>query len=212
MESPKYNKIYHISDIHIRNTEIHKEEYLHVFSNLYQYLNEVKDDNSLIVITGDILHNKDRLTPLCIEICVDFFTNLAKLMTTICIAGNHDFNIRNTDQQDALSSILYKRKIKNLHYLINSGVYKFNNILFGVSSLIDNQFSSAADIHEVGIKIALYHGAISNSKNSVGFEFSDKSITNFDGYDLVLLGDIHYHQYLNDGCKAPCWAKPVKKL
>jgi hypothetical protein len=30
-----YNTIYHISDIHIRNTELHVEEYLHVFNNLF---------------------------------------------------------------------------------------------------------------------------------------------------------------------------------
>ena len=66
-----------------------------------------------------------------------------------------------------------------------SGIYRFNNILFGVSSLIDNKFISGSDINEDGIKIGLYHGIISNSKNSKGFEFSDKSITKFDNYDLV---------------------------
>ena len=105
-----YDKIYHISDIHIRNTEYHKEEYLYVFNNLYNYLYTVKNDgsegpcrvhstcNSLIVITGDILHNKDRLTPLCIELCCDFLMTLSKIMTVVFIAGNHDINIKNSDQ------------------------------------------------------------------------------------------------------------------
>jgi hypothetical protein len=193
-----YEKIYHISDIHIRNTESHKEEYLHVFNNLYEYLNQVKDDKSMIVITGDILHNKDRLTPLCIELCYDFLTSLSKIMLVVFIAGNHDINIRNIENHDGLQSIFYKRKNKNLYYLRESKVYRFNNILFGVSSLHDNNILSANEIDYEGIKIGLYHGIISNSKNSIGFEFSDKSITQFDGYDLVLLGDIHYHQYLNE--------------
>ena len=119
-------------------------------------------------------------------------------MKTIIIAGNHDFNMRNLEQQDALSSILYKRKIDNLYYLRETGIYTFNNINFGVSSLIDNNFISSNEILNEGLKIALYHGAVSNSKNSLGFEFSDKSITKFDGYDYVLLGDIHYYQYLNE--------------
>ena len=197
-----YKRIYHISDIHIRNTEYHIIEYLHVFDNLYKYLesfSESDKNEGLIVITGDILHNKDRLTPLCISLCVDFLSKLANIMTTIIIAGNHDFNMKNLEQQDALSSILYKRKINNLHYLRESGIYNFNNILFGVSSLIDNKFISANEIETSDkIKIGLYHGAVSNSRNSIGFEFSDKSITKFDGYDLVLLGDIHYYQYLNE--------------
>ena len=53
----KYTKIYHISDIHIRNTEEHILIYNHVFDNLYEYLESVKNKQGLIVITGDILHN-----------------------------------------------------------------------------------------------------------------------------------------------------------
>ena len=86
----KFNKIYHISDIHIRNTELHVEEYKHVFNNLYDYLISVKNNYSLIIITGDILHNKDKLTPLSISLCVDFLSKLSQIMLTIFIAGNHD--------------------------------------------------------------------------------------------------------------------------
>ena len=194
----KYDKIYHISDIHIRNTDEHICIYSHVFENLYKYLNTVKSDKSLIVITGDILHNKNKLTTTCETICVDFFMKLSSIMTTIIIPGNHDFNEKANTIEDSLSTILYKRKFDNLHYLKFSGVYRFNNILFGVSSLIDNKIIKASDISEPGLKIGLYHGAVANSKNSKGFEFSNKSMTNFDGYDLVLLGDIHYFQYLNE--------------
>jgi len=194
----KYEKIYHISDIHIRNTEDHKIIYEHVFDNLYKYLESVKNINSLIVITGDILHNKDKLTATGEEICINFFEKLSSIMETIIIAGNHDFNEKNNNILDSISIILYKRNLENIHYLRESGIYRFNNIIFGVSSLIDNKFIKASDINEKGMKIALYHGAVNNSKNSKGFEFSDQSLTKFDGYDLTLLGDIHFYQYLND--------------
>jgi DNA repair exonuclease SbcCD nuclease subunit len=130
----KYDKIYHISDIHIRNTEEHIKIYSHVFENLYKYLLDVKSDKSLIVITGDILHNKNKLTTVCETICVDFFEKLSSIMTTIIIPGNHDFNEKANTIEDSLSTILYKRDFDNLHYLKLSGVYRFNNILFGVSS------------------------------------------------------------------------------
>jgi len=194
----KYDKIYHISDIHIRNTEEHIKIYEHVFDNLYKYLHSVKSKNSLIVITGDILHNKDKLTTTCETLCVDFLEKLSSIMTTIIIPGNHDFNEKANTKEDSLSTILYKRPFNNLYYLKHSGVYKFSNILFGFSSLIDNKFIKASDINDPGIKIGLYHGAVANSKNSQGFEFSKNSITNFEGYDFVLLGDIHYYQYLNE--------------
>ena len=194
----KYEKIYHISDIHIRNTEDHKIIYSHVFDNLYTYLESVKNNNSLIVVTGDILHNKDKLTATGEEICINFFEKLSSIMDTIIIPGNHDFNEKNNNILDSISIIIYKRDFKNMHYLKDSGIYRFNNILFGVSSLIDNKFINASDINEKGLKIALYHGAVHNSKNSKGFEFSEQSLTKFDGYDLTLLGDIHFYQYLNE--------------
>jgi len=49
---------YHISDIHIRNDQRY-DEYNEVFDNLFLELrNDINEKNneSLIVITGDILH------------------------------------------------------------------------------------------------------------------------------------------------------------
>jgi len=205
----KYEKIYHISDIHIRNTENHIETYLHVFENLFTYLKKENVKKSLLVICGDILHSKDKLTPVSIKLLLVFIGQLLNIMPhVIIIAGNHDINerglIHNNDvksyDNDPLSSILYMRNLKNLHYLKSSGLYRFNNIIFSVMSLLDkgDGFINGNDIEEEGIKIALYHGSMNNAKNSHGFEFSSKSISIFDGYDYVLLGDIHKYQYLND--------------
>ena len=67
-----YDTIYHISDIHIRLKDRHLE-YRNVFDNLYKKLNR-KKKNSLIVLTGDILHSKDELSPECIDLTIDFFS------------------------------------------------------------------------------------------------------------------------------------------
>ena len=92
-----YDKIYHISDIHIRNTQYHEKEYLHVFNELYDYINETKTNNSIIVICGDILHN-EQINNISEILCIDFFDNLNKLLPTIIIAGNHEIlNILDTE-------------------------------------------------------------------------------------------------------------------
>jgi len=128
-ENIKYDKIYHISDIHIRNTEEHINIYQHVFNNLYKYLHTVKSDKSLIVITGDILHNKDKLTTTSETLCVDFLEKLSSIMTTILIPGNHDFNEKaNTLSVDAKPYMSYLDR-KCLVW-INS-VYKKDFELFG---------------------------------------------------------------------------------
>jgi len=195
----KFKKIYHIADIHIKNNLSFHEEYKYVFNELYKFL-KTNNKNSILVICGDILHTSNNISPETQNLCVLFFSSLSKILPTIIIAGNHDVNINCNIVIDALSSIIYYReeKFSNLYYLRDSGIYKFGNISFGVSSIIDNKIIKAKDISNESIKVGLYHGAVSNSTNSIGFEFSDKSITIFDGYDYVLLGDIHKFQYLND--------------
>ena len=102
------NKLYHISDIHIRRYDRHLE-YETVFNNLYNYLNNVDKENALIVITGDILHAKDNLTPDCVIKCYKFLKSLADIMPVILIAGNHDMVETNKNIKDSIDAILNER-------------------------------------------------------------------------------------------------------
>lgn len=190
--------LYHISDIHIRRYDKHNE-YEIVFNNLYNYLNDINNDNSLIVITGDLLHAKDNLTPDCVVKCYKFLKTLADIMPVILIAGNHDMVESNKTIKDSIDAILSERNIDNLYYLKNSGIYKYGNIIFGASSLLDNQFIKANMINSnKELLIGLYHGPVGACSTAVGVVLNgDKQITDFDGYDYVLLGDIHKFQYMN---------------
>jgi len=192
--------IYHISDIHIRRYDKHTE-YNIVFDNLYTYLKSVCNENSIIVLTGDILHNKDNLTPDCIIKTFNFLTTLANIMPVIMIAGNHDFVQTNTHIKDSLAAILSDKTINNLYYLKNTGSYRFGNIIFGVSSLFDNGFMKASNIdkQDNDILIGLYHGPVGKTEIAVGIILNgDMKPSDFDGYDYVLLGDIHKFQYIKE--------------
>ncbi len=194
--------IYHISDIHIRRYDRHTE-YDIVFNNLYNFLGSVDISNSLIVITGDLLHAKDNLTPDCIIKCYKFLKSLADIMPVILIAGNHDMVETNKTIKDSIEAILNEKEINNLYYLKTSGVYKYGNIIFGASSLLDNQFIKADDINidncSNSLLIGLYHGPVGACSTAVGVVLNgDKQVSDFDGYDFVLLGDIHKFQYMNN--------------
>ena len=52
-----YKKILHISDIHIKLQKGH-EEYREVFKKLYEKISNYNYEETLIVITGDILHDR----------------------------------------------------------------------------------------------------------------------------------------------------------
>jgi DNA repair exonuclease SbcCD ATPase subunit len=193
-------KLYHISDIHIRRYDRHVE-YDIVFNNLYTYLKSQDKLSGLIVLTGDVLHAKDNLTPDCVIKCYKFLKSLSEIMPVVLIAGNHDMVESNKHIKDSLDSILTERTIDNLYYFKNSGIYKYENIIFGVSSLLDNLFVKAEDIDNSNneILIGLYHGPVGQCATAVGVVLhGDKQIDDFLGYDYVLLGDIHKFQYLNN--------------
>lgn len=192
--------IIHISDIHIRKSS-RIYEYNHVFEKLYEDLKILKEKipNYLIVITGDLLHDKDEFTASSTDLIVDFLNELSKINDVILIAGNHDINMRNKNEIDPITSIIKDRKPENLYYLQYSGIYEYGNIVFGLSSLVDDKFIKAKYITSNKIKIGLYHGMLNKCKvQKDGIEMlSNIGIKDFKGYNYVLLGDIHLHQYLD---------------
>jgi DNA repair exonuclease SbcCD ATPase subunit len=204
--------IYHISDIHIRNTQRH-DEYKEIFIKTYQMLkSHIGQDNqiSLIVITGDVMHSKTELSPEAIHIAYHFFKKLSKIVPIILIPGNHDCNLSNRDRLDALTPIVEDiGKLDKLFYLRKSGIYQYYNIMFGVTSILDDIFITSNKIEpemfkkikqKNRYKIALYHGIVHRASTDVGYRMNTYQILvdDFKGYDYVMLGDIHRFQYMND--------------
>lgn len=185
--------IYHLADIHIRAIDRH-EEYNTVFENLYKKIED--PDESIIVLCGDIFHNKDRFTSETIIVFNDFIKKLSSITTVIVIAGNHDcFN--HSNRLDSLSGIVSVVNHNNLFYLKKSGIYSYKNLQFGVSSLVDGgPIISSSELDSKRIKIALYHGAVGNADIGNNILYKGLDLEVFQGYDYVLLGDIHKRQFL----------------
>jgi len=189
-------RLYHISDIHIRlYARLH--EYEEVFENLYAFLENESD--GLIVITGDILHHKNELSPECILATHRFLSRLATIFPTIMIAGNHDALLNNKNRMDSLSAVLHI-SIPDLFYLRTTGFYRYGNIVFGLSSLLDNQFLPMTDDDRVEgcAYVALFHGGVGRFSTNKGYIMEGIPVSRFAGYDMTLLGDIHLFQYLDN--------------
>lgn len=189
----KINRIYQISDVHIRNLTRHKE-YLDVFKTTFDYINSTKTENDIIVVSGDVVHLKTEMVPELIDVVTQFFTMCANTLPTIIITGNHDANLNNTSRLDALSPIIDVIGNKNLIYLKDSGVYQIADKTFTVMSVFDKPDAYIrANEFDSNYKIALYHGTVNGAKTDLNHVLlNDKMpITMFDGYDLALLGDIH---------------------
>lgn len=195
--SQKITHLIHLSDIHIRLYK-RTQEYLKVFQETYQNIEKL-DGNKLIILTGDILHYKNQLSPECIILTQEFLLKLSQISPVILIAGNHDALLTNNQRIDSISAIINHANIPNLHYLKDTGIYQYNNIAFAVNSLLDNHWINAKNIPEmeVDFKIALYHGGVGQVETGVGYRLrGEKLVSDFDGYDYVLLGDIHKHQFI----------------
>lgn len=193
------SKIVHCADIHIRNLRRH-DEYRSQFNKFYDKIRQIKDENTIIYVGGDIVHTKTDMSPELISMVSEFLTSLANLAPTIVITGNHDANLNNPDRLDALTPIIENLQHPNIFYLKDTGVYELGDIVFSVMSVFDekDKYILADSIITDKTKIALYHGPVTNSVTGVGFQIQGHvDVGIFDGFKYALLGDIHQLQFLN---------------
>jgi len=193
-------KIVHVSDIHIRNVKRHSE-YKKVFGLFYRQLRALKkeDPNFIIYVAGDIAHSKTEMSPELISMISTFLRTLANINPTIVILGNHDCNLNNESRLDVLTPIIHNMRQPNLYYFRDTGLYEMNNIMFSVLSAMDNKNTDVPYIETDKVKIALYHGPLVNAQTDVGFKVT-RGITasSFNNHDIVMLGDIHKLQCINE--------------
>jgi len=201
----KVTHIIHIADIHVRLNK-RMDEYKEVFKKLYS---EVKSspESSVVVMVGDTCHSKNELSPECVQLISELFTNIANIRPLILVAGNHDAILSNKTRLDSLTPIVDALNHPNLHYLKTTGLYGFGNILFNNMCIFDepDKYILGKDIpaiyrNQYDHIIALFHGAVDRASLDTGYAISNPSIMLplFDNHHAALLGDIHKMQDMQD--------------
>lgn len=191
-------KIYHLADLHIRNLKRHKE-YREVFQKFLNNVDKDNIENSVIYLAGDIAHAKTEMSPELVREISWFLTECANRKHTFLITGNHDCNLNNNYRLDVLTPIVENLENDRIHYLKDTGVYPFYNITFVVYSILDKQENwPKGELVEGENTICLFHGPVNDSTTDIGYTVSSNSFTTemFDGFDMVMLGDIHKRQTL----------------
>ena len=187
----KIDKIFHVSDIHIRTLKRHKE-YREVFQNMFDHINCHSTENSIAVVTGDIVHSKLDMSPELIQMLVEFFNGFT--IPTIVILGNHDMNLNNMQRIDAVSPILDVINNKNIIFIKDNGLFECGGITWNhmAVDVAPTEYIMAKDF-TASYKIAMHHGAVNTAKTDIGYQISNEHVTTelFAGHDLTLLGDIH---------------------
>jgi DNA repair exonuclease SbcCD ATPase subunit len=204
----KMEHIIHISDIHIRVGNHDKSrytEYLIVFNNLFQSLAQLEClQSSVIVITGDLFHHKNKLEPYGLELTLHLFRGLSALAPVFVIRGNHDYRQDVPHEKDMITALM-SYNIPNLHYLDKTDVYNFKNLSFGLVAIQDTLLYGATTGISPNLppfpkgtaqyNVALFHGTISGCTLQTGqTTLNGYPIDWFQGFDAILLGDIHLQQ------------------
>ena len=125
----KLRYIYHFADIHLKNNNY--QNYSTIFKKIKKFFFKLKDSKDVIIlICGDVFHTKNVISPeIIILFCefLDIFNNLP----VIFIPGNHDIDIYNkNDKKFIIHSLLSFINKKNIFYLEQTGIYKYNNCNF----------------------------------------------------------------------------------
>lgn len=225
----QYDCILHFADIHLpleTKFGIFKEAITQekLGGTIKSALSAAGKKRPLIVIVGDLFDHRNRLYPHTLHLFDKFMSILSTFGEILIIAGNHDITESNPDIYDSLtndslidiiSMSLSRQKWAGIYYLPESGYYRFNNLLFGVNSLLTlarpgGQFLAPLSPLENGDYtscIALWHGVIAGGDNivndfGISMNSGKKGVPtpqNFNGYDIVLLGDIHKRQLFKVG-------------
>jgi DNA repair exonuclease SbcCD ATPase subunit len=201
----KFTHIFHVADIHIRLNKRH-EEYREVFNQLYAEINNSPPE-TVVALLGDVFHSKSDLSPECIQMASDLFSNIANIRPLILVAGNHDATLSNKSRLDSLTPIVDALNNPNIYYLKTTGLYGFGNILWNNMCVFDDpdKYLRGQDIPDIYKNqydhvIALFHGAVDKASLETGYSISNPAIMNplFDYNDIALLGDIHKKQDMQD--------------
>lgn len=205
-------KVIHCSDIHIKNLLRHDEyaEQLTKFIEKCKEISEPYEKKELrIVIAGDLIDQKNNITPELITFVSTFIRELEEIAQVIVIAGNHDLIVNNLSRKDAISSIFETAAFQNSYLLdmelnYQSGCVVDDNITWCLYSIFDNfnqpNIIETQHEHPNNKMIGLYHGMIIGSMLYNG-NIVDSGVQGelFEGCDCVMAGDIHKQQELKRG-------------
>ena len=202
----KIKYIIQFGDVHCRLNQ-RVEEYREVFNEFFQNIKDLPADETIIVNTGDIFHNKNELQPEGIQLVKDLLIGCSKLFPTIIIAGNHDAILSNKSRLDSISPIVDMLNKDNIFYLKDSGLYAIANILFNNMSVFDTpdvyirgETIPAIYRNKYDKIIGLFHGAIDLAMADTGHVISNPLIMLplFDNHHIVMAGDIHKMQDMQE--------------
>lgn len=196
---------FHIADLHFRTYKrlAESEEACEKFiSEVESFIkkNKLKHSECRVVIAGDIVHQKITISNELFSLVAWFLNACSKLCPVVVIAGNHDLLENNKDRMDSITPIIEAIDNANVNYLMESRCYPDENVVWCNYSIFEE--NERPNIEEGRKKygddktyVGLYHAPVNGALTAIGYQFEDHNdLEQFDGCDMVLMGDIHLRQ------------------
>lgn len=205
-------KIFHISDLHIRSSPQRAagryEEFSHVFEAVTRRCRdacrEAAPQRVIVAITGDVFHCKQRYSPQGLALFHVLVQELACVAHAVwIIPGNHDVSQADPSQPDLVSTALGAYADAKVRVLdrtcllpdvvpgVDLSVLDVRDVLVpgaGHGVLPPDQLPDVPRRDTANLRVALFHGTV---LEMVPQARSGVPASLFDGFDAVLLGDIH---------------------
>jgi len=211
-------RIIHVSDIHIRSgdtTSSRYDEYKTQIDKFLAIAAKYDYDTTIVVVTGDLFHDKSKMGPCGQLLAQQFFRGLSKVATqTVVIRGNHDYRQDSPLEPDLIKPF-FDDIPENVTYLDESGLFQFEDVEFGLVAVQETLVKGAGagiitnlplfptpttDDDTIKHRIALFHGSFGGALLQNGSEVDSRCnypLEWIQGYDLRLFGDIHVQQLHN---------------
>jgi DNA repair exonuclease SbcCD ATPase subunit len=188
----------HLSDLHIRNDADKYVRYKQVFETTVASIKETMQGKEfIIVITGDVFHNKSNISSYGLLLYRVFIAKLCELAKVILFHGNHDKNINDAMQPSLVYSSSFN--IDNLMILKKTTSFTIGDVGFSYVSIDDTagvalpslpRFPDVSGKH----RVALFHGTFVHSKLHNGSVLDGYPLEWIEDFDYALLGDVHKRQ------------------
>lgn len=201
-------RVLHLADLHIRCAPAdgdRHEEYSGVFARLCEQAARCKPDSCLIA--GDVFHSKYKCSARGADLFRRLLRDLAGLCPVYVLAGNHDFQQQSASAPDLVTAIVGDG-VENVTVMSRTGVYRCGDLSYSVVTVQDALEEGATSGHRLDLpefprdagggskhRVAAFHGPVKSSRLCNGSDLmAGVPVSWFDGFDAVMLGDIHKPQ------------------
>lgn len=211
-------RILHVSDVHIRSGDTvtsRYDEYRALIDKLLAAFSKYDYNTTMVVVTGDLFHEKSKMGPCGQLLAQQLFRGLSKVaIETVVIRGNHDYRQDAPNEPDLIKPF-FEDMPENVTYLDETGLFQREDIEIGLVAVQDTLVKGAGagiitnlpdfptpstDDPTVSHSIALFHGSFGGALLQNGTDVDSRCnypLEWIQGYSLRLFGDIHVQQVHN---------------